>query len=97
MPRKIYITENKILTDKKPINTLRLITNISLVIGVIIAITIWSAIEADYGIIFGILALFSSVLIWALLSVVCDMSENLIDIRYSVTTEYAKEINQFNR
>lgn len=80
--REKYIMANKISIDKKPINTLRVITNISLAIGIIFAITICC--KTNNGVIFGILALFSSVLIWALLSVVCGMAENLIEIRRSL-------------
>ena len=93
-------TNHSNIDSKSSIKRLSTIAWINLVIGIIGAIAIWSTMgtmEVPYnyipgthtetnplGIALGFATLFGSILAWAFLSVVCDMAENLIEIRNSL-------------
>jgi len=69
-----------------PINILHVIAWLSLVIGIIGAVVIWSTMgDEDIVILFGFASLFGSIITWALLEVICGMAFYLIGIRDSVS------------
>jgi hypothetical protein len=74
--------------SQNPINTLRIIAWLTLAIGIIGAIVIWNTMgttEVPFAIAISIATLFSSIVTWAVLSVICGMAENLIEIRNSLS------------
>lgn len=95
-----HVNQNVRNISQNPINILRIVAWLTLLIGIVGAILIWSTMstmEVPYtyvpgthtesnpvGIGLGFATLFSSIVTWALLSVICDMAENLIQIRNSV-------------